>query len=45
MAENVYSEVEEKLKVEDWRVVFRLWKYTKPYVAILILSLILIGAS
>ena len=45
MAESVYSEVEEKLKVEDWRVVFRLWKYTKPYVAILILSLILIGAS
>ena len=45
MAENVYSEIEEKLKVEDWRVVFRLWKYTKPYVPILILALVLIAAS
>jgi len=45
VAENVYSEIEEKLKVEDWRVVFRLWKYTKPYVPILILALVLIAAS
>jgi ATP-binding cassette subfamily B protein/ATP-binding cassette subfamily C protein len=45
MAQNVYSEAEEKLKVEDWKVIFRLWKYTKPYLPILILALVLIGAS
>ena len=42
MAENVYSEVEEKIKVEDWRVIFRLWKYTRPYLPILIISMIFI---
>lgn len=46
MAANVYGEVEEKLKVEDWRVIFRLWKYTKPYLSILIVSMVLIlGAT
>lgn len=45
MARNVYGEIEEKQKVQDWRVIFRLWKYVKPYLSILVLALALIAAS
>ncbi len=45
MAQSVYGEAEEKQKVEDWRVIFRLWKYTKPYLSILVFALVLIGIS
>ena len=44
-AYETYSEVEEKVKVEDWKVIFRLGKYAKPYWPILVLGIFLILVS
>ncbi len=40
--ETYSEEVEEKVKVEDWKVIFRLWKYARPYWPLLILGIFLI---
>ena len=42
---NIYGEVEEKVKVEDWGIIFRLWKFVKPYLGLFIISIILILIS
>ena len=42
---NIYSEVEEKVKVEDWSIIFRLWKFVKPYLKLFVFSIILILIS
>jgi len=42
---NIYGEVEEKVKVEDWSIIFRLWKFVKPYLNLFIFSIILILIS
>ncbi len=45
MDESVYSEFEEKTKVEDWSVILKLWKYARPYLKLLIVGIILIMAA
>ena len=45
MDHSVYSEFEEKIKVEDWSVILKLWKYARPYLKLLIIGIVLIMAS